>query len=243
MNVTFVNESHVAWVFRVDFDSHSVAVKAARPQNGTASGVPVRLDADRRNRLIRHEVAVRGCLRDCDSVLPALACGDQDGMEFFATAWITTDAVAPAGSSAAWAEAVALTAVVSDLHARGIAHGDLEPEHVLVSDQRIWLLDFGSAESIAEDNRAAERDIFALGCYLAERLLGFPRFPYRAQGEVGEARRLAGRLPAAPVADVVRRALAIWIGLGRPYRGVGELERDLQEAFAGWHEHEGAPGG
>lgn len=46
----------------------------------------------------------------------------------------------------------------AELHARGVVHGDIHPGNVLVdSDDRVWLIDFGLARSMDEDEDGSAR--------------------------------------------------------------------------------------
>jgi hypothetical protein len=245
-NCRLVNESRVAWLLRVEVPEPDapLAVKIARPKRGSACGVPVGLDTRHRNAFIRKEVAARERLRGNAHVAPVLETGRHRGLDFFATRWIEAESSTDPGSPGAAAEALAVARALIALHAHGIVHGDLEPHHVLVADEVVWLVDFGSAVFLDEDARAGaiERDLFSMGGYLAERLLGLARFPYHSRHEVPYARALAERLPPSPSGRVVARALATWTGTDQPYRSAAELEWDLREALIG-SDSEHAPRG
>jgi serine/threonine protein kinase len=173
---------------------------------------------------------VREALRGCPGVAPLLDRGRHDGCEFFCTRWIEAEPAAAAGSLGALEEAVAVARVLAAVHGRGFAHGDLEPDHVLVAGDGVWLLDFGSAVPLAEAKAhdARPRDLFSMGCYLAERLLGASRFAYQTPQAEQQARRLEEELPSRPDTRIVRRALAAGTGAQTAYESVEELERELQ---------------
>lgn len=235
-NPRLVNESRVAWLVQVDASPPSVplALKIARPEHGSASGVAVGLDLERRNALIRKEAAVREHLRGSASVAPILATGAHAAVDYFATRWLDAKPRSTPGSDAAGKEALGVASALAALHANGVAHRDLEPNHVIVTESAIWLVDFGSAVFLdaTVDRHAIERDLFTMGCYLAERLLGVHRFGYHTPHEMSEARAVTKRLPSSPIGSVIARALATWTRATRPYESATELERELRAALS-----------
>lgn len=225
---------------RLGASGNAFALKIARPDGYGAGGLAAGLTLDERNELIRREVRARRLIADLRQVRPVVAAGKLDHLEYFASRWIETDVAPPSGSSAALTEVAELAWCVSALHARGVAHNDLEPGHVLRAGGHVYLVDFGSAVLRGEVSasrwaKAIERDLFSLGCILADLLVPVGRFPYRQDGELEAACDRSAWLTAQsddPLAHVARRALAARVGRCPPFRDAAELARALREALA-----------
>jgi tRNA A-37 threonylcarbamoyl transferase component Bud32 len=113
-----------------------------------------------------------------------------------------------------------LAAALDHLHARGLIHLDVRPDHVVISpDGEVKLVDFGVAqaassvpetvdrgaasaaylapEQVAGEPVSAATDVYALGCIVYELLSGEPAFPAGARGADRHA-AIRSRLETAP---------------------------------------------
>jgi protein kinase-like protein len=149
--------------------------------------------------------------------------------------------------------AQAVAGLLRDLHARGIFHRDVAPDHLFVDGRgRVQILDFGMARvarvaRVARHHGApgtpaagddARLDVFCLGLVLCELLLGAPVFSYRqavlAQQVPDALQRLAGLGLGLELQAVIERALAAaparYLRLQTaesPYASLEQLARDL----------------
>lgn len=224
----------MSWIIRLRRRKGDVALKIARPDGPGARGGLPGLDHASRNALIEHEVAVRRRLGASAVTPPLLDAGSYRGSAYFITPWIRGDGRGLAGSREAERESMRALSAVAALHISRVAHCDLEPNHVLTGDEHVWLIDFGRARLFdATDTRGGvRRDVFSMGCYLAERLLGLPRFPYRAQHEVAHACRVTDELPRTAIGLVIARALASMTGQADAYTTVSALRGGLAAALS-----------
>ncbi len=119
-----------------------------------------------------------------------------------------------------------LRRILDQMHARGVAHGDVHPGNVMVDDElRTWLIDYESACAADAESAGAlgapgfsasgsrsgrERDLYSLACIELHLRLPLttllPLSPTKAHDLVTQAQRRFG-LPAAIVPGL-RRALA-----------------------------------
>jgi eukaryotic-like serine/threonine-protein kinase len=106
-------------------------------------------------------------------------------------------------------------------HQRGIAHGDLQPSNILVTQQGVKLLNFGLCRSQSGQAPGASSDIYALGCALYEMLMGRP---------VAENRR-----PVRPAA--LEKALQRCLERDRARRW--QSARELKQALTGVSQRRG----
>ncbi|MEV0731307.1 serine/threonine-protein kinase [Polymorphospora sp. NPDC050346] len=136
-------------------------------------------------------------------------------------------AVRLAGGPLPWREAVRIAATVADVlavaHRRGVVHGDVRPDNVMVTRAGIKIIDFGLATSLDTPvpsgpgvARPAD-DVYALGVLLYEMVTGRSPYPGVRPGGMPAAVRLPALAPtpvlAVPglpsaIADLCRACMA-----------------------------------
>jgi len=180
-------------------DRRPVAVKRATSPSGAAR--------------LRHEAELLHAARHPQVVsVVGFEPGDEDGQAVLTTAWVPGGSLAAASARRRSVRDLVRTlasaaATLSDLHDRGIVHGRIDADHVLVDEQGAAVL-CGFAAAEHHTDRPATDDVAAMGRLIgtlatALKNAASRRGLFRQRGNADVAERLAGigRRAADPLAS------------------------------------------